>query len=795
MTAGPYAAAYETYRRAGWNGTLPLPPRRKSSPPKDTTGEGGAWPSVADCMAWADGPEGAGNIALRLPHDVIGLDVDAYDGKLGAWSLTAAEQRYGPLPATWCTTARGDGVSGIRLYRVPEGLAWPGEVGPACEIIQHRHRYAVVWPSVHPGGPTYQWYGPDGQPSGIPDPDQLPALPQAWVDGLTGGREHQATPRNNWTTTQIQHWLITRPRALDAPCPRMKRAVDAARLALAAGTSAHDTTIGAVMRAVRLADEGHAGAVPALGQLHAAFMTEATRPGRPGHTRSVSQAENEWRRALDGAVSKVSATTTGLDVCDCDGRLTNAIVAAAGTSAHTTQPDPAQPSQPGSVHDPQPGQTLPDIVEDQIRTATLKLKIQEEARRRLRREQNLAQEPPELTPLADFLAVPDEPQRYRVENLWPVGGRVMLAAQFKSGKTTIVGNLTRALADGEAFLESFLTHAPAGQIVIIDDELDERMLRRWLRDQGIKNTDRVTVLSLRGRLSTFDLIDPDIREQWAAKLHDVDAALVILDCLAPILDALGLSEDKEAGRFLVALDELAKAAGIDELLLVHHMGHNTERARGASRLRDWPDVEWKLTREKPEEGEDQPAARRFFSAYGRDVDVAESALDYLPEVRRVVLAGGSRRAAENAETEAAVIAYLTANPGSSGRQVEMFAAAPLKKTRKALKDLVAKGQVTAVETSNGNRYSIAAGATGCGKPLAAPKPQVSGQMGEGVRQGAATVRQTSAEGRGKRTPPSEGGPALAAPPDSGTRPPESNQDPDSVDERLARVRARWGEDP
>ena len=172
---GPYASAAAAYWQAGWRGIVPLPARAKKNPPSGFTGSTGVDPSYADLDAWATGPEGSGNIALRMPRDVIGIDVDAYGDKLGRQTLEAAELTHGTLPATWRTTSRDDGVSGIRLYRVPEGLAWPGEIGPSTELIQHRHRYALVWPSIHPEGRTYRWINPDGIVSAaIPDIDELP---------------------------------------------------------------------------------------------------------------------------------------------------------------------------------------------------------------------------------------------------------------------------------------------------------------------------------------------------------------------------------------------------------------------------------------------------------------------------------------------------------------------------------------------------------------------------------------------------------------------------------------------
>ena len=172
-------------------------PRKKYPPPSAFTGHGKPDPSGADIEAWLDGPEAAYNIGLRLPPGVLGLDVDAYPGKRGGDVLAELTAAYGPLPATWITTARTDGVSGIRLYRVPSHIDgheinWPGEAGKHIELIQRGHRYAVVWPSINPeaGGAEYRWswqFEYEGDWSDdmlVPRVDALPWLPEPWVRGL-----------------------------------------------------------------------------------------------------------------------------------------------------------------------------------------------------------------------------------------------------------------------------------------------------------------------------------------------------------------------------------------------------------------------------------------------------------------------------------------------------------------------------------------------------------------------------------------------------------------------------------
>jgi hypothetical protein len=78
------------------------------------------------------------------------------------------------------------------------------------------------------------------------------------------------------------------------------------------------------------------------------------------------------------------------------------------------------------------------------------------------------------------------------------------------------------------------------------------------------------------------------------------------------------------------------------------MGHNNERSRGDSRLQDWPDAIWKLVRESAELD-----SSRYFSAYGRGVEVTEGRLEYDNASRHLKYGEGSRTAnANQADTEA-----------------------------------------------------------------------------------------------------------------------------------------------
>ena len=246
--------------------------------------------------------------------------------------------------------------------------------------------------------------------------------------------------------------------------------------------------------------------------------------------------------------------------------------------------------------------------------------------------------PPGVT-LREWLATPEPPLDWRIPGWQPEGSRVIVSAQYKAGKTRLVANVARSLVDGADFLGEHPVSPVAGSVALLDFEMGPRQLRAWLRDQRIENDDRVRVYALRGQCSRFNILESGIRAAWARELRESQVSYLVLDCLRPVLDALGLDEHHDAGRFLVAFDTLLVEAGVSDALLVHHMGHAGERSRGDSRLRDWPDVEWRLLRSG-----DDPASPRSITAYGRDVDQPKSALHFDLSTGRLTLTEGSRRA-------------------------------------------------------------------------------------------------------------------------------------------------------
>jgi hypothetical protein len=329
------------------------------------------------------------------------------------------------------------------------------------------------------------------------------------------------------------------------------------------------------------------------------------------------------------------------------------------------------PPDPGPM--PTPPEPTRPAAPDPAAAELTRLRARRDAQAALAQETARDVQIPAGVRLDEFLTQSDAPVQYRIDRLLPEGGNVVLAAAYKAGKSTLAGELLRSLADGTALFGEFPVR-PARRIALIDDELNPATLRAWLRDHNITNTDRVTLWPLRGQVHLFDLRDDSIRARWATMLAGTD--VLILDCLRPILDALGLDENREAGLLLYPLDQLTRDAGISENVVLHHMGHLSERARGSSRILDWPDVSWKLVRQTEEGAEPSHTDPRYFSALGRDVDIPETRVHYDPGARRLSWGSGSRRGQSAGDALEAVMQLLAGEPdGMTTRTMDVKLAA------------------------------------------------------------------------------------------------------------------------
>jgi hypothetical protein len=220
----------------------------------------------------------------------------------------------------------------------------------------------------------------------------------------------------------------------------------------------------------------------------------------------------------------------------------------------------------------------------------------------------------------DFLAQPDNPTVYRVDQLWPIGGNVLFAAAAKFGKSTIVMNLVRSLLDGDAFLGCFECPriSDGEKVLLVDLEMSADRVRSELRVQDIQNPAPLLVACLRGKAKQFDITNPEVRAKWVEFCHEHNVKTLIIDPLAPLFGYLNIEENDNTSvnRFFQQLDEFKMECGIRDMLVTHHCGHTSDwRPRGASRFNDWPEGVWLA---KHEDITDPNSSRKFF-VRGRDV--------------------------------------------------------------------------------------------------------------------------------------------------------------------------------
>lgn len=681
----------------GW-GPIPLPTGKKAQPPRGFTGGEHPMPGFADWYAtFDDNPAAWGNLGARIPEQVVGVDVDAYDGKNGAatWKALGGPDWPDTVVLSSRFAAGYDGASGIRFYRLPDGVdqgdLWGAHDG--IEILRFGHRYAVSPGSDHPNGGVYRLFDTRTREfvDVLPPVDTLPVL---------------TLDQGSRLSTAGAPWRgeASEPRAKDPSpmCAYTSGILNRALGDLEHADSRYGTMSSAVWALVAGEDEGHH-----LGQgltvLRLAYFAATAEDRKASGSESPL---SEFDRNLRDAYAKVAASPTDdmfKGCCSTD-----------------------VPRERVSVLEESTAPVLDEYAPDD-ETSTQRLRrfaALEELRRLVAHDdaktmlaESKAGAVPELKPIAwpDFASEPDEEECYRVADLWPAEGRVMLSAAAKSGKTTMIAaNLIPSLLDGRDFLGRSSTQPVTGGIVYLNMEVGPRILRRWMRDAGVPMDPRLLVVNLRGKASTLTLDTPAGRQRLANVLMAHDAEIVILDPLAPVLASLNLDENSnsDVARFFGYWSEALALAGVKDDLIVHHTGHAGERSRGASRLNDEPDAIWTLTKSDGGEDVDELDAMfgagptRYLQAYGRDVDLAAEALEYDPQTHALTLTGQAKGKANGKAIERKVIAVLATSPGMSREAICKAVGGKKSTTWTAIQALIESGEVVDSGGKTNNGYPL-----------------------------------------------------------------------------------------
>lgn len=332
------------YIKKGYVAPFPLQAGHKSPPAKGFTGNVPPVDGQQIKQAWAEIDESKNfNLAIRLQthsnkdFDLISIDVDDYGTKHGDSNLADLEKQLGSLNRHEIprSSRRGSrSMSGQYFFKVPKGVKWEGKVCADVEIVQLTHRYAAVYPSVV-DGLQYKWYIGEGEVD-IPDVDDLPTLPDRWVNHLRKGSvknlRHKQPDRLEGRGHEERYeaaieWLSENLPAWEGGYQDMSNSMIQAssgdRVTEDLEGNAHDTMVSAMHNIIRLGLEGNQGVDQALTDLRASFLGVLS--NRPTEARGRKSSRQEFNEALVGEVESVIEELEG-GVVTISERISEAVI-------------------------------------------------------------------------------------------------------------------------------------------------------------------------------------------------------------------------------------------------------------------------------------------------------------------------------------------------------------------------------------------------------------------------------------------------------------------------------------
>lgn len=240
--------------------------------------------------------------------------------------------------------------------------------------------------------------------------------------------------------------------------------------------------------------------------------------------------------------------------------------------------------------------------------------------------------------LDEMLARPIEHERYIIEGLLGARHNMVLAAQYKTGKTTMGVNLIKSLADGLPFLDREVVPWE-GRLAWWNGEMDDQDFNDYVRPMKVKAPKRIHLLHLRGR--PVSILDPHSMEMVIKHLREQEIKVWCVDSWRRFCAWNGINENDNEGieRLTTRVDEIKELSGCNVFVAIAHTGRaaqeeGEERARGATALDDWVDARWVMTRQ----GRD-----RFLKVEGRGVGMEETKLEFEESSYRLSLGEGNRR--------------------------------------------------------------------------------------------------------------------------------------------------------
>jgi len=336
----PFVNTWRDYLAGGF-APLPLNAGTKSPPPTGYIGHHGKVADTDQLAQWERAPRyRGGNVCVwfgttvtidEVAYQLAGIDVDHYGAKCGGDQLAELISQLGPMADRdpWISSARSDGVSGIRWFLAPLNdangtrIQFSGKADSSIEVIQRHHRFAVVWPSIHPEGGRYWWFPPTTAPDApgrdqwsaadsLPVPTEFPILSPSWVAYLTSDVRHDTSGlKIDWDigNAELLTWAddAFNDGTAHETCWDVSLAAATWKRRITNDESSHDKITDSLWMLYRLAAEGHTGWTDAVTAVSDHWLAGVLKSGK----RTPSEATAEiWRSKL-GALRKVNALVDG----------------------------------------------------------------------------------------------------------------------------------------------------------------------------------------------------------------------------------------------------------------------------------------------------------------------------------------------------------------------------------------------------------------------------------------------------------------------------------------------------
>jgi len=186
-----------------------------------------------------------------------------------------------------------------------------------------------------------------------------------------------------------------------------------------------------------------------------------------------------------------------------------------------------------------------------------------------------------------------QPPEWLIEGLIEANTLCGLVGASYSGKSFLALDMALSIASGLPFHEATTAQ---GSVLFIACEGNRGLINRieaWCRSKGINRSEVPLQISQRSILMHDDQYIRSILDE-VTKLTDV--SLIVIDTLASVFGSYNENNTPDMNWFITNCNKLRDAG--TSVVIVHHTGHNGERARGNSAFYAALDTEMRVSKNK-----------------------------------------------------------------------------------------------------------------------------------------------------------------------------------------------------